>query len=94
MARSINSDFGGSEDEDQHDPDLIMDDQMNAQMEAGSFHIETGGMLDQDGKDIDKTGEPYIDYSDLYDNIDVSKVERKLRTQNNRQDETIDEDYI
>lgn len=71
MVRSVIDDFGDYEDDDEHDPDLIMDDQMGAQLEGDGFSVEPGDISTRDGMDVASTGEPYVDYSDLYDNIDV-----------------------
>jgi hypothetical protein len=87
MVRGANDDFDGVDDEDEHDPDLLMDDQMEGQLEIDAFSIETGGQLDASGMDVAKTGEPFVDYDDLFDNIDVSSVHRESRDERSGNDQ-------
>jgi hypothetical protein len=77
MSNSVNDDFGDYNDEDEHDPDLIMDDQMGAQLEVDGFSVKSGGTYNRDGMDVSETGEPYVDYSDMYDNIDVKGAQNR-----------------
>ena len=83
MVRNVNEDFGDYEDEDEHDPDLIMDDQMEAQLEDNGFSVEAGLTHNLEGADVAATGEPYVDYSNLYDKIDVHKRNQRESTDDN-----------